>query len=127
MLAFSGSGGYIETNGEETPFKDAQTVEEFVREYFGDIPILAEVAKCESTFRHFGESGNLLRGIVNRSDVGVMQVNEYYHGTTAEKLDIDLYTLEGNVAYARFLYEREGTAPWEASRVCWDDQHLAMK
>lgn len=125
MLIFSGAG-YTETS-EETPFGEAQTVEEFVREYFGDIPVMAEVARCESTFRHFGENGNILRGIVNRSDVGVMQVNEYYHGDTAEVLNLDLYTLEGNVAYSRFLYEREGTTPWEASRTCWDNQHIAMR
>lgn len=113
--------------GEPSPFGDAQTVEEYVRDYFADIPKLAEVAKCESEFRHFNSKGDVLRGKVNRSDVGVMQINEYYHGDTAATLDLDLYTLDGNLEYARSLYEREGMDPWNASRSCWEEQHLAKK
>ena len=126
MFILGGQLGSPDGRKEISPFGDAQTVEEFVREYFEDIPVMAEVARCESTFRHFGENGNVIRGEVNKSDVGVMQINEYYHGDTADHLDIDLYTLEGNVAYARSLYEREGTVPWGASERCWKNEHLAM-
>ena len=79
------------------------TTKEKVKEYFADIPIMAEVAYCESRFRQFNENGNVLRGIENSSDVGVMQINEKYHAATAVKLGINLYTLEGNMAYARYL------------------------
>lgn len=122
-----GSPG-VQTQGEEgsTPFGDAETVEEYVREYWHDIPIMAEVARCESHFRHFDKNGDIIRGEVNKKDVGVMQINEYYHRDTAKKMDMDLYTLEGNLEYARYLYEKEGTAPWSASRSCWNEQHLAM-
>jgi len=107
-------------------FGDAQTVEEYVREYYTDVPILAEVARCESTFRHYDSNGNIVRGIVNTSDVGVMQINTFYHEDTANASGYDLFTLNGNVGYARNLYEREGTAPWSASEFCWGDgQHLA--
>src|SRR5688572_33441375 len=37
-------------------------VEKIVREYFKDNPIMAEVARCESRFRHFGTDGEILRG-----------------------------------------------------------------
>lgn len=109
-------------------FAEAQTVKEYVYEYFLDIPIMAHVAKCESEFRHYGGDGNIIRGKVNRSDIGVMQINEYYHGKTAGKLEIDLYTLEGNLEYARWLYEKEGTVPWASSSPCWNkDNHLALR
>lgn len=88
---------------------------------------MISVAECESTFRHFGENGNIIRGVVNKSDIGVMQINEYYHGDTADRLDIDLYTLEGNLEYARSLYEREGVTPWNSSSPCWGNDHLALK
>lgn len=88
---------------------------------------MAEIARCESRFRHVGENGSIIRGEENRSDVGVMQINEYYHEKTADTLGIDLYTLDGNLAYARSLYEREGTAPWNASKTCWGDQHIAQR
>lgn len=101
-------------------------VEARVREYFYDTPIMVDIAWCESRFRQTALDGTILRGKVNNSDLGVMQVNEYYHGDTAERLGLDLYTLEGNMRYARNLYEREGVQPWSSSRPCWGGSaHLA--
>lgn len=105
---------------------EAQTVEEYVRSYFSDAPVMAEIAKCETRFRHFGRNGRVLRGEVTPEDVGVMQVNEYFHGKTADKLGFDIYSIEGNVAYARYLYEKEGTQPWVSSKKCWGkSEHVA--
>jgi hypothetical protein len=95
------------------------SVEAQVREYFKDIPIMQEVAFCESTFRQFKADGSPLRGHENASDIGVMQINEYYHSSTAIKLGFDLATTEGNMAYARYLYDTQGTAPWIHSKPCW--------
>jgi len=90
-----------------------------VRKYFSDIPVMIQVARCESTFRHTLEDGSVLRGKVDNRDTGVMQINTYYHGETAEDLGLDLENLEDNMAYARSLYERQGTQPWSASAPCW--------
>lgn len=96
------------------------TVEEQVREYFSDIPVMVPIAKCESTFRHIdNQTGEPLRGYVNNSDVGVMQINEYYHRQAAENLGYDIYTIKGNMQYARYLYQEQGTQPWQASEKCW--------
>lgn len=95
------------------------TFEQYVREYFSDDPILAEIAKCESTFRQYSSSGEVIKGRINKSDVGVMQINKYYHLKQAEKLGYDLHTIEGNMAYAKALYDREGTRPWNSSSKCW--------
>lgn len=96
--------------------------------YFSDIPVLVEVARCESHFRHFGKDGSVLRGNVDPRDLGVMQINEYFHATTAEKLGLDIESLPGNLAYARYLYEREGTTPWLSSVKCWGkENHVAKK
>lgn len=103
------------------------TLESFVREYFADNPVLAEIAKCESRFRHFGKNG-VLRGDYDWNDLGVMQINERYHAERAEKNGFDIHTLEGNLGYARWLYEREGFQPWKSSRACWKGaETLAMK
>jgi hypothetical protein len=101
-------------------------VEARVREYFSDVPVMANIAWCESKFTHSDRNGNVLRGIV-ASDVGVMQINEYYHTQTAHKLGIDLHSLTGNLAYARYLYEREGTRPWNSSAHCWKNRPIAMR
>ncbi|MES3004687.1 MAG: hypothetical protein V4690_01085 [Patescibacteria group bacterium] len=95
------------------------STEEYVKDYFADVPIMIQIARCESTFRHLGKDGEVHRGKVNNKDVGVMQINEYYHLDTSKKKDYDIYTIEGNTAYARDLYEREGTRPWNSSKPCW--------
>ena len=66
------------------PFAESLTVEEYVRKYFEEVPILTEIARCESRFRHFDAFGNVLRGEINSADIGVMQVNELYHEEKAE-------------------------------------------
>ncbi|MSR78578.1 MAG: hypothetical protein EXS59_00315 [Candidatus Taylorbacteria bacterium] len=96
-----------------------RTVEGAVREYFRDTPILAEIAKCESTFRHTGDKGEIIRGIANSDDIGVMQINEYYHSKEARNAGINLKTLEGNMAFAKRLYDKFGTSPWISSANCW--------
>lgn len=101
-------------------------VEQYVRIYFSDIPIMAKISECESKFRQFNASGNVLRGEENRRDVGVMQINEDFHLDTALEMNIDLYTLEGNLSYARALYERFGTKPWKYSQKCWGGMVLAL-
>lgn len=103
----------------------AQTVREQVEEYFSDAPIMVAIAQCESHFRQFNKNGDVYRGKENTKDVGVMQVNEYYHLDTAEKLGYDIYSLEGNMAYARYLYEKQGTAPWVSSQPCWGKSSAA--
>ncbi len=106
--------------------QNAQSVEEYVEAYFADIPVMIEIARCESAFRHFGKNGSVLRGDRIKEDIGVMQVNEFYHKKTADKLGLDLYGIEGNVTYARVLFEKEGTTPWLASSKCWN-KHLSKK
>jgi len=108
----------MSTNNKKEVEKIMST-EEYVKEYFKDIPIMIRIAKCESTFRHLDSDGEVHRGRVNSKDVGVMQINEYYHLDTSTEKDYDIYTIEGNTAYARDLYEREGTTPWNSSKPCW--------
>ncbi len=93
--------------------------ERIVRSYFKDIPVLIEVARCESTFRHTLEDGSVLKGVVDPADTGVMQINKRYHQKTAAAMSLDLEDIYHNMAYARHLYETQGTQPWSASAPCW--------
>jgi hypothetical protein len=109
-----------EKNTDQPVPKKTKTTKETVEEYFQDIPILVDVAYCESRFIQFNRDGSVHRGVANPADVGVMQINEKYHLETSEKLGLDIHTLEGNMAYGRFLYKTQGTAPWEYSSHCWN-------
>ncbi|MDE2213359.1 MAG: hypothetical protein KGJ34_02395 [Patescibacteria group bacterium] len=98
---------------------EAQTVKQYVTAYFSDIPIMVDIARCESHFHQFGSDGEVYRGEINHEDLGVMQINDYYHGAEAKNLNLDLASIEGNVAFARYLYEKQGTTPWDSSKECW--------
>jgi hypothetical protein len=106
---------------------DPKEVEKYIREKYADTPILIEIARCESTFRHEDKQGNVLRGRVDKADVGVMQINERYHLEKAKSLGFDLHTIQGNTAYAEYLYEKEGAKPWSASAKCWSKNDIVAK
>lgn len=101
------------------PITDSKNIEKFINDYFADIPILAEIAKCESQFRHLNSSGTILKGERDRRDTGVMQINLFYHAKTANRLGLDIQNLDDNVRFARYLYEKEGAKPWLSSSGCW--------
>lgn len=87
----------------------------YIREHLGDI--FVSIARCESGLRQFNDDGTPL--VSRTSDVGVMQINQV-HWERAKTLGIDIYTLEGNVAYASILASSGGTRDWYMSRHCWD-------
>ena len=99
--------------------ENPETIGAYVREYYADTPVLADIAYCESTMRHVGKDGKVLRGLVDSDDLGVMQINTRYHLEDAEELGFDIYSLNGNLGYAQYLYEKQGTQPWSASQPCW--------
>ena len=97
-----------------TPRQDQVAVEKRVRDYFVDVPVMVEIARCESKFRQFTDSGAVLRGGAGGGMIGVFQFYEQVHAKPALLFGFDLATVEGNLSYARQLYERSGTTPWNA-------------
>jgi hypothetical protein len=106
----------------------SQSVEEYVREYFKDEPVMIDIARCESRFRQYDSNGRVLRNEQGSSATGVFQIMASIHAASADKnLGFNIYNLEGNAAYARYLYDNYGTSPWNASKACWGkSQHVAV-
>lgn len=114
------SGFHKEVKSEDyEPLTDPENVKRFVEDYFSDIPVMAKIAYCESRNRQYDSTGAVLKGEKTPLDRGVMQINLYYHEETAKKLGLDLHNIDDNVAYARYLYEKEGVKPWMSSSKCW--------
>lgn len=106
----------------ETPLDDRSTsssTKEAIIAEFGEDSPMVQVGKCESQYRQFNSNGEVLRGVVDSDDTGVFQINKRYHLADAKNLGYDIETIEGNIKYARHLYDREGLQPWKASRPCW--------
>jgi hypothetical protein len=52
--------------------------------------------------------------------VGIYQFFESIHAAGAKALGFDIATLEGNLAYARHVYNSQGVTPWEPVRSCFE-------
>lgn len=81
------------------------------------------VADCESgqhgkpdTARQFDSQGNVLTNATH--DYGYFQINKV-HIKEAANMGYDLMTKEGNIAFAIYLYNKEGLTPWNPSKSCW--------
>lgn len=87
-------------------------IEALVREAFADASEMVAVAKCESRYRQFSSPGTVLRGGTNKGYIGIFQIGERLHLAPAAKLGMDVNTIEGNIAYARHMYDAQGSVPW---------------
>ena len=127
VLSFGGSVETVlassQVKGSEvtgTTYQTPTEVESRVREYFEDTPVMIEIARCESKFRQFTDSGNVLRGGSSGGMIGVFQFFESIHAEYAKELGFDIATLEGNLGYAKHVYETEGAVPWNSAKACWN-------
>lgn len=80
---------------------------------------LRAIVEAESTWRMYGKDGTVLRGVVNSKDLGLAQINEFYHQKVADELGLNLHEPEGNLKMFVFLYKRDGTDPWRYSQLAW--------
>ena len=82
-------------------------------------PILKKIASCESGGNHTDKKGKVIRGKVNRNDIGKWQLNETIWGKVAKQKGFDIYTEKGNEQMAMYLFENYSTFPWVHSKACW--------
>lgn len=101
-------------------------VEGEILKVFQDAPIMVRVAKCESTLAHYDKDGRVKKN-PRSSAHGLFQILAKTHGPSAQKRNLDIMTIEGNIRYARVLYNERGLSPWNASRACWGGNAIKAK
>jgi hypothetical protein len=89
-------------------------IEAKVRAAFADVPVMIEIARCESKFRQFTDAGNVFYGGQGQGMIGIFQFYESIHKPIATTLGYDLATVDGNIAYAKHLYKEQGVTPWQS-------------
>ncbi len=89
-------------------------VEARVRASMSDMPAMIEIAQCESGFRQFAPDGSVLHGGIGKGYIGIFQVDESMHGPKAQSMAFDINTVDGNIAYARYMFFATGTNPWRS-------------
>ena len=93
-------------------------IEAQVRTYFANTPVMVAIASCESSFREFNSSGMPLNG-GSGGMIGIFQISSAIHAPIALSMGMDINTVAGNMAYANYLYQHDGTTPWLSSFPCW--------
>ncbi len=111
---FAATSTSTATTTPSVPVHDPVAVETQVRAAFPDAAVMVDVARCESNFRQFTDSGSVFRGGVGGEMIGVFQFYETVHTAAALAKGFDLATLAGNIGYARVVYTESGTTPWSA-------------
>ncbi len=92
-----------------------------------DDALARKIAFCESSLKQFDpKTGTLIRGVYNQRDTGLFQINEKYHLARSRELGYDIYTTDGNIAYAMYLLSKEGTKHWYWSKPCWSNPELKV-
>ena len=82
-------------------------------------PILVKISKCESGGTHFDKNGQV---VINATrDIGKYQINVPIWGKKAKEMGLDLSKEKDNEAFALWLFENKGSAPWVHSSKCWLD------
>lgn len=77
-----------------------------IEEVFGRGHIMLQIADCESNLRQFKADGSVLMGGGGGNYIGVFQIGKQWV-SRAKDMGMDVYTLEGNVAFAKWLYTEE--------------------
>lgn len=83
--------------------------------------LLTKVARCESHWYQHKPDGSLLYNWEGSSAVGVFQIMESIHREKALGLGYDVRTIEGNIGFAKYLFEKDGIGHWNASKDCWSN------
>lgn len=81
--------------------------------------LLERIAICESGGHQFNPDGSVVHGKLHYADTGKWQINAAVHLQESISMKMDINTLEGNTAFAKYLYRTQGTAPWLPSKNCW--------
>ncbi len=105
-LSYSAAEEIADVAVKETPVQ----IKIMVQKTFADDPVMVTIAQCESGYRQYTDSGNIFRG--SGRYVGIFQIDEYIHKDAGLALGFDIYTAQGNVAYAQHIFKKEGTRPW---------------
>lgn len=90
----------------------AEGVKLAVERVFGENHYMVGVAKCESELRQFKADGTVLMGGYKGRFVGVFQIGVFWEAK-AKSLGYDIYTTEGNIGFAHWLWTVEGPTQWE--------------
>lgn len=94
-----------------------ETIEDKIKDVFPNKEEALAVARCESGLKQFDKRGEVIQNKESTA-IGVFQIMASLHKKYANSLDLDIQTADGNIKFAKILYDKYGWKPWAASKKC---------
>ena len=103
----------------EIPLKKVETlnetIERLARKYHQSVKVAKAIIHCESKGKQSARNYQAVVGV----DIGMWQLNSYYHSKSAARMGFDIYKSADNLEYGFVLLSEQGLLPWSASKYCW--------
>ena len=80
-----------------------------------DISVVMAVVECESHFRQYDASGDVLASPTD--DYGVMQINAHYWYEKAVSMGYDIFSIDGNINMGIFILKTSGIKAWSCLKL----------
>src|SRR3989338_10863776 len=84
-LVTTASTADLGTTTQSTTMPASQSVEEYVREYFQDAPVMIDIARCESRFRQLAADGSVLKN-PHSTAMGAFQIMASIHAAPRRRI-----------------------------------------
>lgn len=88
-------------------------------QYGIDENLVRRIIQCESGFVKHAVGINYRNGVAWSKDIGLGQINDYYHQDTMSRLGLDIYTPKDNLEYMFVLLKEDPSVHYKASSGCW--------
>lgn len=105
------------------PFTNKTIDEEISRlsiKYRVDSDTARAVIQCESQMNGSAINENKdENGITWSKDIGLFQINNYFHEKTMNDMGLNINNQWDNLEYGFILISKQGLSAWKASKSCW--------
>lgn len=92
-----------------------QKIDKYALEYHVNPQVARAIISCESG----GNPEAIGTMAVVGRDIGVFQINDYFHEKRTQELELNIYNVDDNLRYGMILLFEQGVTPWRASASCW--------
>lgn len=81
--------------------------------------LVKKISQCEDQGDPYSTHANKHGDVVWSTDIGPLQINDYYHKAEMKKLGLNINKPIDNLKFGLSMMETEGTVPWKWSEPCW--------
>lgn len=95
------------------------TIDALAPSYGLSASLVKKISQCEDQGDPYSTHANKHGDVVWSTDIGPLQINDYYHKAEMKKLGLNINKPIDNLKFGLSMMETEGTVPWKWSEPCW--------